>query len=166
MQSSDLLGAALEALRHHVDLVNRLCVIPHSGSGFEFLSVRPHGAPSHHVERLLVGSGKCDAHNTPRRRDQAKEFSVRTDYLHTGTRGDVNPALRVNRRSITVSTRFKLGKISLVRDRTIGLNIEGNQSSAVGHVKRLLIAAKNDAVGSEGPANADGLAIGLHVEIS
>src|ERR1700674_1653146 len=71
---ADLLGAAVEALGYHVDLVNRLCVIPHSGSGFKFLSVRPHGTPSHHVERLLVGSGKRGAYNSPRRRDQAKEF--------------------------------------------------------------------------------------------
>src|SRR3989442_5716829 len=96
-RSISLFRAPRESLSNHVDLVNRLRVIPHALGSSVLLAVRRRHARALRVKHLLAGSGKRHARRGPRHGNNAQVFSFHTEHLNTRiTGGDVQTTFRVD----------------------------------------------------------------------
>src|SRR5262245_66112909 len=61
--------------------------------------------------------------------------------------GDVNAAGRIHGGAVAVT--FELHKLSLVLERSVGLDIKCRKCGAIGNVDRLFIGTQNDTIGAE-----------------
>src|SRR5207253_6547522 len=95
--SSSLFRAPRESPSNHVDLVNRLGVIPHALGSSVLIAVRRCHARALRVKHLLVGSGKRDARRGPWQRNNSQVLSFHTEHFNTRiTGGDVHTTFGVD----------------------------------------------------------------------
>src|SRR4030095_15531061 len=87
------------------------------------------------VECLLVGSGKCSTHHAARRWNEAKEFSLFAEHLEARVRGDIQPALRIDRAAVAIASGLEFCKFASVFGRAVRLDVVGHHDGAIRYIK-------------------------------